>query len=507
VRTQLGSTSIPLPSAPRTSDAAPVAAGAPPRALAAPELSPLPDAPRLRPTHGVARAPESLVGSLRPAVAAVLLACAMGATAAHGADLPAGVPVREGSAVITPLEPVALDPQRAEAAADARTFDGLRAELDARLRDRRIDAVEWARARRQLHDALILRLPGAVLPRDGVGRIDLDALLLGDTQPTSSRGERALRQLGVDLERAMRITARDLVDPTVVRIEGAPGYKELSESELRRIATTALRKIPIGELPAGRAIAGLIRGAPGMDDVAVESLSYDELRRTFPRESRHWLKEHVEPLIDGHQVEVGLAGFAALTAARAASPDAAKALDALRIRVRVWSEHTEDGTLSTRGRLAWREGRVAPDLDVEAGAYRPLGSTMLHARLVGRIAPEASQPLTATATVGAHRISGAWAFDALSTYSLDTRRVTSELRASYAGNPDGWVGSGALRGEFGDGAAVGDASGRITAEVDLGREVRIGSARGDVSVFAGAGADSDGDNQELRGGVFFRLTF
>jgi hypothetical protein len=48
---------------------------------------------------------------------------------------------------------------------------------------------------------------------------------------------------------------------------------------------------------------------------------------------------------------------------------------------------------------------------------------------------------------------------------------------------------------------VGDASGRITAKVDLDREVRNNSARGGSGVFAGAGADSKGGNQDLRGGV------
>jgi hypothetical protein len=78
------------------------------------------------------------------------------------------------------------------------------------------------------------------------------------------------------------------------------------------------------------------------------------------------------------------------------------------------------------------------------------------------------------------------------------------MRGGYIG--DTLVVSGLVASTLGDGVAIGDARGRINAEIDVTRDLNLGGGvRGNWGVFVGAGADTNGDNSDVRAGFVFRL--
>lgn len=468
----------------------------------------------VRAPHGTTM--SALAGFAKPVVAAALLATVIGTAApALGAPL-------EGVVVSPPAvaeEVAPPDATRAELPigearirADLTAFNNAMAQLESRHREGRLSAEELAGARRVLYAALIEHRIGATVPRDVRGRIDLDALVLsssGVTYASTTRGGQVVERLLAEIERRMRVTARDMAYPENVRfIEGAPGYKELPEAELRRMVGDALQDIPIGELPGGDRAAELIRRLPYAGGIRAEELSYRELERALGDAGKQWLETNLRPLIEGHELEVGVVAFAAVTGLRAASPEAAGLMDRLRPRVTIYRDTFADDRIETRARLAYRDRHVFPDLDLTANANLMVGPrTTVRAGLGGTVSFEADERFTATATVGAHHTAGNLWLDAQSTYYTENNHVRASLSAGHY-DPDLRLSTSTnLSGIFGPHAAASGANGRVAWEVDVAKELKLHGAEGTFGAFVGVGADTNGENRDTRAGLVLRLRF
>lgn len=470
-----------------------------------PAVAPLPESTGVRQQKPHPSLLGAFFGGLKPVVAGVVVAAVMSTTAIAqngGAPLP-GTPRIETEVVRTVAEqPRFFEPPEGNAQLD---LDRHYRELDALLLSNRITVTEMSSARDILRRVLIDQEPGLTLPRDYRGRVDLVALAtLGTRADSMTAGERAFANMTRELELRMRVTARDMADPNTRFIEGAPGYKEIPADEIRRLVERTVRNVPLGELPGGAAVAHLFEALPQMGGVDATRLSANELSRLVGDRYQDWANARLRPLIEGHEVEAGILAFAAVTGLRASSPDVARLMDRMGVKVRVFSVNSEDASLYSRGRLVYRDGRILPDLDVEAGARRTIGNTTLRGAVTSTMSVEANEHLTGAATLGARYDQGRYWLDTAVTYLYPEDRVHAAMRGGYIG--DTLVVSGLLATTLGEGVAIGDARGRINAELDITRDLNLGGGvRGNWGVFIGAGADTNGDNSDLRGGIVFRL--
>lgn len=464
--------------------------------------------PETRPSTTRPDTAATLFGRLKAPVAAVMMAATLGAgCAAHGQTLEPADLTTPPASVITVDETATgtVDPEVQRQHARALN------ELYRRRDSGAIDAATFYRARAVL-DASFVGRSDTALPRDHRGRIDVDALItIGQVGAVDAadmtRGELRFRQLGQELEQRMRVTARDMASRDFQPLEGAPGYKSLSEREVRSLLTDALQDIPLEELPGGAQLASLAQRLPNAGHLDAGKMTARELMSAVGDENRDWLKGKIEPLIEGRELEVGLVAFGAVTGLRYASEDAAQLMDKLSIRSTIYSKHSDDQRSNVRARLAYRDAHVFPDLDIDAQTTRTVADTTLRASIRGTFAPEADQLLTGTATIGAHREIGDYWVDGSGSYYSGTDRWRANVTVGRYDPATTWNFTSGITGVFGDGVAQGDANGRVLWETDLTRDVRFGNAVGDFGVYTGVGVDTDGKNQDVHAGLVFRLRF
>ncbi|MCB9646228.1 MAG: hypothetical protein H6730_06470 [Deltaproteobacteria bacterium] len=462
-----------------------------------------PDLPNVEFRKPTTTAPAtSLVGRLQPAVAGVLLAATLGTSMAQAQ----GVPVQ--TVALPPAETAAVV-QVVTAEPNVAAFNDAMRTLEARLANGEITAAQMAQARTVLYRVHVQGYRGADVPRDERGRITVDAVLEAQGAPQGvamTRGQRVMDQLARDLETRMRITAKDMATGNYTPLEGAPGYKEISQQDAQRLLTDALKRMPIGELPGGSGLAEALGNLPGAEGLDVANMSFDELSRALQDEAKAWLKAEVGPFIEDHKVESATVAFAAITGLRAASPDAAKLMDSLGVKIRVWKTQTNDGLLRTQGRLVYRDANVLPDLDVEGQLHHQLNDrTSLRAGITGTLSLEGSEHFTGAATIGAHYTGDNYWVDGAGAYDMKTERWRASLTGGYVPGPD-FRAVGSLTATFGDGVARGDANGRAALELDLTRDLRFGNGvTGDIGAYVGASADTDGSHTDLNAGIMLRL--
>ncbi len=450
-------------------------------------------------------------GRLMKPVAAALVASTIGmGCAAHGQTLEPGDLVTPPPVVQT-VDSTSVPLSFGPGPEVQREYERALQSLYERRDRGQISNSAFVKARALLEGSL-LHNSGAVLARDHRGRVDIDALItigeLGPEAANMTRGQLRMHQLAETLEFQMRVTARDMATGNFTPLEGAPGYKELSQNQMRRLLTDALQDLPLNELPGGAQLAQLVRQLPLTDEINPETMSVRELGSTLGREYRDWFKARAEPLIEGRELEVGLVAFGAVTALRASSPDAASLMDDLNIRSTIYSHHSDDQRTNLRARIAYRDQHVFPDLDLEARTRYVHGDTTFRASVVGTFSAEADDILSGTATVGArHDFTNFSYIDASGTYMTQNDRWRANITYGRFDPGDGWnIGTG-VAAVFGDGVAVGDASGRLTWQTDITKDIRLGNARGDFGFYLGVGADSDFENDEVMAGAVFRLKF
>lgn len=450
----------------------------------------------------------SIFGRMKPVVAGTLVAATLATGCVSvGAPLPAYADeVHEA--------PPAAEQVVEQPARDQRGiahFNRQMVRLERMHAEGEISADQMAAARAQLYRAFVLGVTEGV-PKDEQGRVTLESVLRGDPaspEAGRSRGQIVRDQLTRDLERRMRITARDMATGDYAPIDGLPGYKQVPEDQVRRLLKDAFERMPIGELPFGPQLARTLEALPGLDDVDVARMSYDELRDELRDDARDYLDARFGDFVDEHKIELGVVAFAAVTGLRAASPEAAALIDDLGLRVDAWRERSDDGRLETRGRLVWRDQHVLPDLDVEGQAHTRVGDyTTLRAGLRGTLSLEAEDPFTGTATVGAHYGRDHLWLDAQGTYTYPEDSWRASVTGGYTNPETSFRASASATALFGDGVAVGDANGRGRLQLELGQDLDLGGdAQGYWGFYGGVSADTDGSHEDVGLGLVFRVQF
>lgn len=444
-----------------------------------------------------------MAGFLRPAIVCgtLVLGVARGALAQDG-ERPAAF----------------VDPPRAVSPADrphvpvneAIRLDQYLSQLDAWRAEGRISTAELVRARRLLHAAIVRQDPDARLPYDASGRIDLSALARGAevsfATPTP-RGERAVLRVLHEIDIQMRVTARDLAGSSnALLIGGAPGYSTIPARDAQRILKQVLELTPLNELPGGPVLASIVEVLPNTAGLDARR-NVRELSRLIGDRQRDWLTSRTGVMGQSHKLETALLAFGAVTGVRAASPGAARFMDQLGLRLRIFRESTADTRLYSTGRLVYRNAYVLPELDLEGGARHSMGPVTLRATATGTVGVEAIERARGRLSFGARWERGNVFADTNAIYAFPENLARTEMRAGYV-SEDGLALAGAVGGVFGRASgAVGRANGRLSYELDLSQAILLGRALGDLGVFIASGADSDFSNPEFRGGLIFRLRF
>ena len=450
-------------------------------------LEPIPDpsaAPPLALPRRSASDPTTVIGLHSRAVSTVLL----GVT---GIGAFVGAPLAARAAEPTDATPADATLAAERLRTDVATFESSMHHLTAK-------EIELARK----------KLWSAYVEAGGIETTPIAAATLTNTGEVhvKTRGEKVLEDLANRIEKRMRITARDMAHPESVEfLEGHPGYKKLSEAQIKRMVVDALKNVPIGELPGGDTLAPIIRALPNAGDIDAKNMSYNELVAALGDAQTAWLKEKFGPFLEEHKVEAAVVAAGAITAIRYASPEAAGLMDRVAPKVTVWRGGTDDGSLGGRARLAYRDRHVLPDLDLSGTARTEVGGVRLRASAGGTLSVEGAEHATGRLGLGA-RVGDSRHWADLSGTVDHRGRTGADLELGLRHPEDDLSITSRVTGRFGDGAAVDpSAAGRIRWELDVSKKLELRGADGHLGVFAGYGVDTTGRNDDFRVGVAFTL--
>lgn len=193
-----------------------------------------------------------------------------------------------------------------------------------------------------------------------------------------TRGQAVLDRLAVDLERKMRVSARDLARGVPLDPDH-PSYRALTQGELGSLIGRALEEMPLGELPGGHALAALVERLPGASELDVVDMSYKELSRALPKASKERLYELYGDTLRKNRVAIAILFEASVIGARAASPEVARILDRVYPKQRLWGLKSEGGALSVELNARFRDARVLPDAELRGEARRDVGGVAVTA--------------------------------------------------------------------------------------------------------------------------------
>ncbi len=336
--------------------------------------------------------------------------------------------------------------------------------------------------------------------------ISVATLSADDTLHVKTPGELRFEKLANDIEARMRITAWDMAHPESVEfIEGAPGYKKLPEKVVRGMVTDALKDVPLGELPGGSSLAGIVKSLPNAGHIDAAHMSYNQVIDALGDAQKEWFEAKFGPFLEEHKIEAAVVAAGVVTAARYASPEVAGVLDRVTPRIRVWRDATDDGRLRGEASLKYRDRHVLPDLDLSGHARTDAGPVRLRAGVGGTLSVEGDEHATGRLTLGA-RVGDRENWADLSGH-VDHRGRTGARLSLGLDRPEHDLSIRShLTGRFGEGTAIDrDAAGRVTWTLDAGKDLKLKNADGRVGLFAGYGVDTSGRNEDFRVGVAFTL--
>jgi hypothetical protein len=301
------------------------------------------------------------------------------------------------------------------------------------------------------------------------------------------------------IEARMTVSAYDVAHPESWEpVEGHPGLKKISAQDLESMIMDALQDVPIGAFPGGHAVAALIKELPNAGQLPAERLSYRELLDALGDAQEQWLREHVLPILQEHKAEVAIIGAGAVAAVIAAGPEALEAVGELLPSIPLASGSWADGAISASSELAFRDGRFNVDTGVR-GNHR-VGEVDLRVRADTSIDVSADPHLTGALSGGARIGDGRrWVDLSGSIDSEENRRVRLEGGVDLP--EEGLSGTMGLGVRYSAGAVPGRASFEISAD----KRLELNGASGNLGVWAGVEADTDGDNLEGRVGLMLRL--
>ncbi|HEX5070875.1 MAG TPA: hypothetical protein VFV78_11735 [Vicinamibacterales bacterium] len=434
------------------------------------------------------------------AIAGLVLVTARLALAQDGAPPVADVPRAAAAAPATAAAP-------AIPANEALRLDEYLNRLDAWRNEGRITAAEAARARRLLNAAVVGGDRSVHVPLDASGQIDLLGLARGPAaaglsgRPEERLAARVLNEFDI----RMQARARDLASPgRVVLFQGA--YTAVPARDLGRIVQGALETTPIGELPFGAQLVQAIHVLPNANAVTTGQ-TFREASRLVGDRQRDWMELRVGRIVQGHKLEGSLLAFGAITALRMKSPGAARFMDGLGMRLRVWQASSSDRRLYSTGRLVYRNAHPLPDLELESGTRHVSGSATFRLTTTAALGVDALYRASGRMGIGTRWQRGGLFADTNATYAFPGNLARTEFRGGYLA-ATGLAVSAAVAATFGRGSgAIGPANGRLGFELDLTKPLLIGGAPGETSLFVSSGADSDFAYADWRGGLVFRLRF
>jgi hypothetical protein len=324
---------------------------------------------------------------------------------------------------------------------------------------------------------------------------------------TPTRGQLVFEDLAKRIEERMRVTAWDMAHhESITFIDGAPGYKQIPESELRDMIVDALKDVPLGELPGGSSLAQIVRGLPNAGHLNAESMSFNEVTDALGDAQEAWFRARFGPFLESHKVEAIAVAAGSITAIRYASPEAAGFLDKITPKIEVLDERSESGTWRAEADLRYRDRHVLPDLDVRGSASRAVGPVTLRATATGTLSLEADEHVTGRVGVGARVGDGnTWGDLAASVDHLG--RTHAGLELGHRDPSAGLSILGRADAHLGDGYAVDpSAAGRLRFTLDAGKDLKFdGGATGRVGVYASHATDTDFGHGDSRVGVMFSL--
>ncbi len=466
--------------------------------------------------------PGLIQGFIKPAAAAAVLLAASLPVAAQGVPLDE-VQVKSPTEYSQSIETHTVSPGEEAAQGNAlelgstviqfsdvspdrlNEFEGYVRALERMLEQGSINTGQYAQARRNLW-AEIVDGVDMNLARKPNGKVDLEALT--GSVPVGTADERTqlrFERLATDLERRMRITARDFASPdSYAEVEGAPGYKELPGDEVLGMITDALQEIPIKDLPVGHFLRNVVEALPNTQDIEnIQDLTFEELKDEVGDAQRDWLEAKVGPYFEEHKVKATILGFAAITGLRASSPEAADVMDEFKPRVRVFRERYFEDQVSAQGLLTYRDQQVLPDLDFEATARGNFGPAQLRATFKGTASLEAEEHFTGTATIGANYQSANWWLDGNMSHDIITENSHLTIKGGGTHHPTDTTFGGALHyDQLRDG---GEDS--LSLGLDTYTPIELGDSQGEVTFFAGFNRNLDTDDTGFKAALLFRLRF
>lgn len=150
----------------------------------------------------------------------------------------------------------------------------------------------------------------------------------------SPKGQQVLQNFLNHVETRSEMSARDLFDPAVNRIDGAGLHKQIPDDVMKKMVTDTVKKMPLCDLPGGHLLAASIREIPGADHIEgdVSKMSYTELRKGLSQAGKDILDEKFKPLVKDFRKEHKAAFYslAALGAVGVGALGYAEGSDALR---------------------------------------------------------------------------------------------------------------------------------------------------------------------------------
>ena len=197
---------------------------------------------------------------------------------------------------------------------------------------------------------------------------------------------------------------------------------------------------------------------------------------------------------------LAIGGFGAITAIRAASPEAAGILDKIIPKIEIWDGNI--GPISGEASLRYRDRNLLPDVDITAISARTVGAVDLRATATGTISVNGDEHVTGILGVGARTGTTRGWVDLSGSVSTESR--AGVLLSAGLDHPEDRL---IVRGDLGVTTGPGFNGGRVDSTVTLEKKIRMDGGRvtGSFGLFGGAGVDLDGKNEDVRGGLMLRL--
>ena len=344
----------------------------------------------------------------------------------------------------------------------------------------------------------------------GIENTEMPTISLEDIDPIEAKANRVMERFGERFENSSRLTPYELANPhTVELLDGHPGYKRLSDSQIKSMVLETLKEMPLGSLPAGDALVDLVESLPGLEGIDASSKSFNELQDIVKSNARDWLDDKFGDYIEEHKIEVAVVGAGAVSGLRAASPEAREFINKHAPAIRVWNASSDNGLVKANAKLKYRGDDILPNLDLAASARKNIGPVALRAGINSRFSIDNLDHLDSRVHVGA-RVGDSEKWADVSAWAKDDSRYGARFELGTKTEINGYHLNGNTRLDLGPGSAVDpNADGRFSVNVTAAKTFRDSNndVRGSFGLYGSHGMDTNGGAKDTSVGVMFRWTW